>query len=235
MNAIGSAAGGLVPLVWARPGEPGAAVHGFAAGTLLGAGLLVLMPGAVPVLGEHVGVSVLAGFLILYLLDRILLGAEFGHGHGHAEAGHAHHMGALATAGFSVHTIADGAALGLTGVEPALGLPVFLGILFHEVPAKFVFARLLVASGARRSWVAAGVAGLAALLIGVAYLTRAIAHRLPQDAVPQGLGASAGMFLFLATSELLPREHEARRGRALATGAFLAGCGVAYLAHWIGE
>ena len=156
MNAIGSSAGGLLPIVWARPGEPGAAVHGFAAGTLLGAGLLVLIPGAVPRLGATVGISVLAGFLILYLLDRILLGAELGHGHGHVEAGHAHHMGALAIAGFSVHTIADGAALGLTGSEPALGLAVFLGILFHEVPAKFVFARLLVASGRERVWSPAG-------------------------------------------------------------------------------
>src|SRR5262245_20786639 len=92
MNGLGCMGGGVLPIVWSRPGEPGTAVHGFAAGTLLGAGLLVLIPGAIPVLGAKVGISVLAGFALLYLIDRLLVGGEVGHGEEHAEAGHAHHM-----------------------------------------------------------------------------------------------------------------------------------------------
>lgn len=235
LNGLGCAAGGFLPLAWARRGEPGGAVHGFAAGVLLGAAWLVLIPAAARDLGADVGVPVLSGFLVLYLLDRLLLGAEVHHGADHAEAGHAHHIGPLAVVGFSVHTLADGAALGLAGATPELGFPVLLGVLFHEAPAQFVFARLLVASGTRRSTIALGVALLSGSMVAMAYLARHFAGHVEARSVASGIGAAAGMFLFLATAELLPREHQGRRGRGVAMIAFFAGIGLSALAHWIGD
>lgn len=219
----------------ARRGEPGSAVHGFAAGTLLGAALFFLLPEAASPSVANVGYPVVAGFLALYLLDRILLGAELGHGEEHAEAGHAHHLGVLAAASFFVHTLADGSALGLTAAHPELTMAVWVGILLHEVPSKYVFARLLVASGTPRSWIAFAVLGLAALLIASAKISASIASRLPPSAVPHAMGASAGMFLFIATSELLPRMHMGRRGRFVAIGAFLFGLGGALAARELGH
>lgn len=227
-TGAGCAAGGLLPVVWADSGEPSPAVHGFAAGTLLGAGLLVLIPEAAPVLGAHVGTAVLAGFVALYSFDRWLLTEERGHGHGHAEAGHAHHVGTLAIAGFSVHTAADGAALGFASSDAKMGLPVFLGILFHEVPAQFVFARLLIASGVKRRWALAAVLIFASGMVGAAVAARAFSSVLDRSVVSAGLAASAGMFLFIATSELLPREHAGARGLS-STAAFFAGALVAFV------
>ena len=222
-------------MLGARRGEPGAAVHGFAAGTLLGAALFFLLPEASAPSVKNVGYPVIAGFLVLYFLDRLMLGAEMGHGEEHEEAGHAHHLGALALASFLVHTLADGSALGLTARRPELSLAVWIGILLHEVPAKYVFARLLVAAGLPRSWIALSVAGLAALLVATALAAAHLTRSLPESSVPIAMGASAGMFLFIATSELLPRMHVARRGRLVPIVAFLLGLAVALVAREIGE
>jgi zinc transporter ZupT len=234
VNGLGCAAGGVIPVVSARAGEPSPTAHGFAAGTLLGTALLILIPESAAVLGHEVGLAILCGFLALYALDRWLLTAEIGHGPGHAEPGHAHHVGTLAIAGFSAHALADGAALGVASFRPDVGMPVLLGVLFHEVPAKYVFARLLVASGTKRVWVLGAVVFLAALIIASAYATRSLSQSLPSITVPVGLAVSGGMFLYLSTAELLPREHDATGKSSRAVIAFFAGTGVAYLAHWIG-
>jgi ZIP family zinc transporter len=233
-SGAGCAAGGLVPVVWARAGEPSPYVHGFAAGTLLGAGLLVLIPEAAPSLGPNLGVAILVGFLGLYIFDRWLLTAEHSHGHGHAEAGHAHHLGALAVAGFTVHTFADGAALGLASSNAKVGVPVLLGTLFHEVPAQFVFARLLIASGVKRVFVFLAVAAFAASMIGAAVLVRAFSADVDPQAVSFGLATSAGMFLFLATAELLPREHRGASGLASSI-AFFAGTLVSFAGRYLAD
>lgn len=235
VNAAGCASGGLLPIVISRRGEPGAAVHGFAAGTLLGASLLVLTPEAAHALGAHVGYAVLAGFLLLYLLDRVLLGEEEHHGHEHTEAGHSHHVGALALAGFGMHTIADGAALGMTKTAPQLGYPVLAGILFHEVPAQYVFARLLVASGASRRSIVTFIGVLVLLMAGSAYGMSALAGSVAPSVVPWGLGISAGMFLFISTAELLPRVHRDAASRGRAPIAFIGGVLCAVAAHEIGH
>jgi len=235
LSAGGAAAGGIVPVVSARRGEPSAAVHGFGAGTLLGAAVFFLLPEAAADLPKGaVGYPLLAGFLVLYALDRLLLGAELHHEQGHAEAGHAHHLGALVAAGFAFHKIADGGALGVAGTRPELGSPVFVGILLHEVPATYVFSRLLVASGVRRLAIALAVLALSALFAASAFVAAAVTHHMDPRALPWAIGISAGMFLFLATSELLPRVHEAGHGRLAASLAFLGGLGVAVAAHELG-
>jgi zinc and cadmium transporter len=235
LSGVGVALGGLVPILGAKRGEPGASVHGFAAGTLLGVAVFFLLPESAASLGSHVGYPLLAGFLVLYLLDRILLGAEATHEAGHEEAGHAHHLAALTAAGFTLHKVADGGALGVTRANPELGLVVWASIFLHEVPATYVFSRLLVASGVRRRTIAAGVLGLTALLVGSAFATAALTDRLPARALPWALGSAAGMFLFLSTAELLPRVHAASGGRLVAVLAFLAGLGCAVAAHQLGE
>lgn len=235
VNGAGCTAGGLLSILLARRGEPAAAVHGFAAGTLLGAGLLVLMPESAEVLGARVGYAVLAGFLLLYLLDRSMLGAEEHHGHDHTVAGHAHHMGPLAIAGFSVHTVADGAALGLTKTSPELGIPVLVGILFHEIPAQYVFGRLLIASGVSRRTVFLMILGLAMLMAVSAYGVSLFTGEIAPRAVPWGLGVASGMFLFISTSELLPRVHQAGTARTSAMVSFFCGVLCAVVAHEIGH
>jgi zinc and cadmium transporter len=221
----GAALGGLLPILGARRGEPHPAVHGFAAGTLLGAALFFLLPESVETLGRRVGLPVVGGFLVLYLLDRLLLESEIHHDEGHAEVGHAHHLGTLAIVGFLFHTVADGAALGLASERPEVRLAVWVGILLHE----------MVAAGASRARIAAVVLGLAGLLVVSALTAAWAAGAVPARVVAVGLGASAGMFVFLATSELLPRVHVGRPGRALAIVTFLAGLAGALAAAELGH
>lgn len=230
-NGVACAAGGLLGTLRAQRGEPPAAVHAFAAGTLLGTSLMVILPEVTAKLHEDAGIPTVLGFIVLYLLDRMLLGEEENHGHGHTQAGHSHHLGKLAIASFSVHTVFDGAALGVTRGAPEIGLSVVAGILFHEVPAQYVFARLLVASGVKAKFVVLGVAALAVLMVGGAYATSAATPLLPHNAIPMGLGFAAGMFLFIATSELLPRVHALERGRVLSVVSFLGGLACAAVAH----
>jgi len=234
LNGAASAVGGVWPLLQARRGDPGAAIHGFAAGSLLGVALLVLVPESVHLLHENVGPPVLAGVLTLFLADRILIGVEHGHGEEHAAAGHSHHLGWLSLIGFTVHTVADGIALGFSGGRVDLGLPVFIGVALHEIPAKFILARLMIASGVQRIWVGAVVIALSALLMGSAWATESLTSVLSPVVAPWGLAYSAGMFTFLATSELIPSEHAGRRGRLTHVLWFVLGIAVAYGARLVG-
>ena len=139
-------------------------------------------------------------------------GHSHGHGHGHATTatagGSAGWLGALA--GLGVHSLFEGIALGASVVVTAngsalAGLATFLVILLHKPFDSMTLATLMARSGAvRRVQVLANI--LLALLVpaGIGlFWVGAVGHDVT-SAAAWALAFSAGMFVCIASSDLLP-------------------------------
>ena len=195
--------GSAVPLVISRERVPLQTFLGLSAGILLGAVFFHILPDAFGDLGGPVGPSVVVGFLVLYLLERFLLVHV-------CDAGdcEVHTLGTTAVFGLSIHALTEGVALGAAAQSATLSLAVFVAIVAHKAPASFALVAILLAEGATRMkaliWavVFAGLVPVGAFVYGV------VAGGLPPAAQGAALGFSAGTFLHIALSDLLPELHK---------------------------
>ena len=235
---LGALAGGALPLFASVRRSD--LLLSFSAGVMLGAAFFHMLPEAVDSAGGAVVPFVLVGFLVLYLLERFVLVhvcAEPGpnarlsttgaplrpsdpHDHHEHEDVHVHAdgtgcdvhtLGLAAWLGMSAHTLVDGFALGAASVEPELGLLVFLAILAHKVPNAFSLSAILLSEGYSRGRAVLMNAAFALMVpvgAGLYVLLREAVH--VERFTSLALAASAGTFLHLSLSDILPDLH--RRG-----------------------
>lgn len=218
IGGVLSLVGGAALLAWRKTTER-ALIHlaTFAAGALLGAAFLDLMPEAVELFEETgigvepMGIAVLVGIVSFFLLERLLL--RF-HGHNHKES-HITRTPWLLIIGDSLHNFADGVAIATTFlVNPAVGLVTALAVAAHEVPSEIGEFSVMLQAGWRRKrvffWnvVSAFMATVGAI---VTYLNRDFI----EPATPWILGATMGIFVYIAASDLIPEiHHKTRRDSA---------------------
>ncbi|MDP6461485.1 MAG: ZIP family metal transporter, partial [Gemmatimonadota bacterium] len=120
-------AGGLAPLAREWPRATLRLLLAFGTGVLLGAAFTHMIPEAVGLLGPDVGPPVLAGFLLIYVLERFVMV------HPCEEEGCAfHRMGVAAFIGITVHSLIDGLALGAAVAIPELSWAVAAAIILHK-------------------------------------------------------------------------------------------------------
>ncbi len=122
-----------------------------------------------------------------------------------------HTLGVAAWVGLSAHTVVDGFALAAASVSPELGLLVFLAILAHKVPNAFSLSAILLSEGYSRGKAVAMNAAFAVMVpvgAGLYVVLRELVQVQRFTAV--ALAASAGTFLHLSLSDILPDLH--RRG-----------------------
>ncbi len=115
---------------------------------------------------------------------------------------------AAAVGGLALHTFFDGVAIASSAtVSSRLGLIVFIAILLHKVPEGFTVASIVLASG-RSPRAARGATAIVALatLAGVAAVAAG------KDSVVYALPLSAGVTLYVATSDLIPEINKSERG-----------------------
>ncbi|HKC65932.1 MAG TPA: ZIP family metal transporter [Pyrinomonadaceae bacterium] len=193
---------------------------GLGAGVLLGAVFFDLLPEALAVAGEQgwnirivLGI-VVAGFLIFYLTERLLVL------HACPEddcTNQAHkHTGRLSAVGLIVHSTLDGAAIGAASlVSWQTGLLVALAVIAHD-SSDGLNTILLVTHGerARRNdYLFLALDAIAPVIGGLI----ALVALPPASALAVFLGFASGFFLYTATSDLLPEAH--RRSPSLAVAA----------------
>ncbi|MEX1183201.1 MAG: ZIP family metal transporter [Gemmatimonadota bacterium] len=175
-----------------------------AAGALLGAALFHLMPEAAELFGagKKFGCGIFAGFFGFLLLERFL------RLHQHVHRAHDEHRTApfavLNLAGDAVHNFIDGAIIGAAFMmDTRLGVTTTFAVILHEVPQELGDFGVLVH---------AGHAPLRAIMLNFAVATTAFAGGAAthiagarMEAVVHGLlPVSAGMFLYIAASDLIP-------------------------------
>lgn len=260
---LASLAGGWLPLVVRLTHRVMQVALSFVAGVMLGVGLLHLLPHAVAEthsVDQVVG-WMLIGFVAMFFLERVFHfhsheapGGEDEHEHcDHDHAHHQHHAEAHAEAppdahklswagvaiGLSLHTLADGVALGAavtaewhagTGFLLA-GLGTFLAIVLHKPFDAMAIGTLMAAGrwpvGARHL-----VNAVFAMMIPVGALAFFLGvTRWGTDAhvfIGCALAFSAGTFLCISASDLLPELQFHRHDRLLLSLALLLGLALAW-------
>lgn len=224
---VAALASAALPVLLPRLQDRAHFLLSFAAGVMLGAAFFHMLPEAVDGGGIEALPWALAGFVFLFSLERYVLihwckEDEACEVHG----GHHHHLratGLAALVGLSIHTLVDGFALG-AAVAGGVGTSVFLAILFHKVPNSFSLASILVYGRYARRTVAAYV-GLFVLMLPLG----ALLYFLLDGALDHGtfgaraLAFSAGTFLHLAVSDLIPDLHRHRDHRLALSLTLVAG------------
>ena len=208
----------------------------FAAGALLGTVFLDLLPEAASEGGKPVFQWVLVGMILFFLLERFVL--EFHHQHTHShEPNEAPEMQDAAVPliilGDAVHNFIDGVVIaGTFLVSIPLGIVTTLAVAAHEIPQEIGDFGLLLHRGVSKKRVllynvlgglATVVAAVITYFVGARVITR----------MPIFLSLTAGFFIYIAASDLIPEIHR-KRGRVASgfidTGLLLAGIAVVWVA-----
>jgi zinc and cadmium transporter len=138
-----------------------------------------------------------------------------------------HTLGLAAFAGMSAHTLVDGFALGAATVDPQLGVLVFLAILAHKIPNSFSLSTILRAEGYSRGKALAMNAAFALMVplgAGIYLVVNELVH--VETFTSYALAASAGTFLHLSFSDILPDLHRRGGSKWQLSGALVVGLGV---------
>jgi zinc and cadmium transporter len=225
---LGALAGAVVPL---RAGTTRLVTFmAFAAGVMFGAAFFHMLPEAYR--GGGIGAFWLlpVGFVFLFLLERYVLVHACEEPPDCAEHMHSPAMGVTAFAGLAVHTLFDGVALGSAIVEN-VGLTAFIAITAHKVPSSLSLAAVMKAEGrsSRSILVYAALYGLMVPAGAVAWY--ALYAVVPFEKFsPLALAFSAGSFLYIAVSDLLPHINRHGKDKRLRNVlALLAGLGVMFV------
>lgn len=203
--------GGLLPLR-RKPWPQRALLRfmAFGSGVLLGAAFLHIIPEAVALSGSRAGLGLAGAFVAIFAVE------QFGLAHACPECVaerpcRVHPMGWIAFSALGLHSLVDGLtiAAGFAASE-ALGIMATAAVLVHKVPTGISLAAILLDAGFSSR-------GAFLLTVGVALATPVgtlaswgLLIQLTPGTLAAILGVSAGSFVYIGASDILPRLHEER-------------------------
>ena len=178
----------------------------YSAGTILGAALFDLLPEAVELVDEALVFPIVAaGFVFFLFLERVIY---WYHGHGHENE----HGEEKVTMGFAylnlvgdfIHNFIDGMIIAAGFINGfVVGLTAAIAVLFHELPQEMGDYGILVYAGIeRRRALALNFLAAVSVVVGGAFGSLFIAS--VEELGGWMVAFSAGAFLFLSASELIP-------------------------------
>jgi zinc transporter ZupT len=178
-------------------------MSGLAAGYLISVTLVRVLPEAVEQGGEGMALWALGGFILVHIIEHGI-SPHFHYGEeSHAHAGSSL-TGVLALIGLSLHSFMDGMSItaGLR-THTNLGLLMFMGVLLHRIPEGATISSIFLVRGFgdRGAIRAAGVLALAAIL-------GSVSQGIFRIELGPVLGLSAGLGLYVASSDLLPEAQK---------------------------
>jgi zinc and cadmium transporter len=225
-----SLVGGFLPLLRELSQRALALLLSFSAGVLLGAVFFHMLPETGRVLSESIGWPILAGFLLIFIMERFV----FVHACEERECD-IHQMGIPAFLGISLHSLLDGIALGAGLILPRLGPVVLLAVLIHKMPDSISISSILLSAGWSRRKVA-----LLNLLFSLttpvgALLAYLFFRALSPEHVAVAIGISAGTFLAIATADILPQVHRVEQRNPLTLVFLLGGLAVSWLGRLLAQ
>ncbi len=193
----------------------------FAAGVLLATAFLELLPEAVE-LAKHGDVfpAALGAMIGFFVLERVIRGF-----HVH-EDGQSHAVTSryLILVGDGLHNFIDGVAIAASFLaNPTLGVVTTLAITAHEVPQEIADYGILV-SGAFAPRTALLLNFLSGLTAVVGAVLCFVLEGFVERHLAWFMAATAGMFIYIAASDLIPELHHSRhRNTWMATVPFFFG------------
>ncbi|MDO8474283.1 MAG: ZIP family metal transporter [bacterium] len=225
LGSVGALIGGLILLSRERFAlKISHYLASFAAGVLLASAFFDLLPEAAHS-GEKTGTNVffwaLMGMLLFFVIERFI------HWFHHHEEYHEHEKEGQSTIpliiiGDTVHNFVDGIVIAATFlVDIQLGIVTTLAVAAHEIPAEIADFGLMLHKGLSKiKIILVNILSASAAFLG-ALITYFLGNVL-EAYLPIALAATAGFFIYIAASDLIPEIHyEKRRGVALTKTALL--------------
>ena len=207
---------------------------GFAAGALFGDAFIHLLPEAVETFGFgiEISLSILAGIAFSFIVEKFI---RWRHCHIPTSEEHPHPMATMNLVGDAVHNFIDGAiiAAGYLASFP-VGFATTMAVLFHEIPQEIGDFGVLIH---------AGVPGKKALFLNFVTALTAIAGAVSVlllgslvDKIEFFITPfAAGMFIYIAGSDLIPELHKREENLAKSFFLLLVFCaGIAAMALLLG-
>lgn len=189
----------------------------FSAGVLLSTGLNHMLPDSFSAAGRWAPVSVSAGFLLLYLSEKVTMI--------HAcqeEECQAHEFGRFALLGIGFHSFLDGFAIAVSlAFGVSLGILVIVAVLLHRLPTGISIASVMLVNHypLKRAWFGLILIGFLAIVGAFIGLILPVKD---SATLPAAVGLTAGTFVYISTSDLLPMAHQSTRDYRVPI-AFLVG------------
>lgn len=182
----------------------------FAIGALLGAVFLDILPEAMETgKGATVSGTILAGILLFFTLEKLLLWRHCHHDHCEVHDSHSHgRSGTMIMVGDTFHNFVDGviiAAAFLTDTH--LGIVTALAIIAHEIPQEVGDFLILLHSGYSKAQ-ALRVNLLSSLAMLAGGVLAYFALQSAQNIVPSLLALSAASMIYVAVADLIPGLHK---------------------------
>lgn len=183
----------------------------FGAGALLAAAFLDLLPEAFEI-GEprELLLWALGGFTLFFVLERCASWFHHHHEHGDTENKNKQQR-RLIVIGDIMHNAIDGVAIGAAFLaNPAVGVVTTIAVSAHEIPKELgTFALLLSRGWKDKTVLLANVAtALATILAAVVVYLLGSDSQLPIGPL---LALTAGFFIYVAASDIIPDIHEQPR------------------------
>ena len=237
-----SLAGGVLSVVAAAAVSVTLGAHrvsmliSYAIGALLGASFLEILPHALEH-GEphHMAATVLAGILIFFVLEKLVLWRHCHHDHceAHEAQAPAHdhgRSGLLILVGDTFHNFVDGILIAAAFLENTeLGIVTALAIIAHEIPQEVGDYLILLHSGySKAKALAFNLLSSLATLVGAMLAYFALSELTSW--IPSLLGLAAASMIYVAVADLIPGLHKRTELKATVQQVLLIVLGVASIA-----
>lgn len=181
-----------------------------AIGALLGDVFIHIIPETYEKIGNPtlISIALIGGILIFFILEKVLHWHH--HEPGHAEE-HPHPVGKMLLIGDGVHNFIDGlimAASYLVSIE--IGVATTIAVILHEIPQEIGNFGVLIHAGysnARALW----YNFLSALMAVAGAVAGLVLSGLAEQSSLFLLPLTAGGFIYIALSDLIPELHKDKR------------------------
>ena len=236
LGSVVSLSGGILLLLSKHRDKLATYATAFAAGALLAAAFVDLIPEAFSIGDTQlVSYGIFAGILLFFILEG---GLHWFHRHRqNSEDKQTDPVVPLIIIGDTVHNFIDGVAIAAGFlVSPSIGIIVTLAVAAHEIPQEIGDFGLLLKRGVKRGKVLLfnALSAVATTVGAIIFFT--IGQNNEFEIAPV-LGIIAGFFIYVAVSDIIPSIHQ-KRSRSniirdsiiLIIGAVVVGV-VIYLLH----
>lgn len=225
LGSIGGLAGGLTLILNKEFAlKVSHVIAAFAAGTFLGAAFFDLLPQAsheAEKLNINIYSWVLLGIIFFFIIERFI------HWFHHHEKHHEHQKETKSTVpliiiGDTIHNFVDGVVIAATFlVSVPLGIVTTFAVFAHELPQEIGDFGLLLHKGlTRKKVILVNILSASSAFLG-AILTYILGDFF-ESYIPILLALTAGFFIYIATSDLIPEiNYEKRKGLALVESLLL--------------
>lgn len=196
----------------------------FGAGALLAAAFFDLLPEAFEMgSARELLLWMLCGFLVFFLVERVA--GWFHRHHEHEDiTGRHESQRRLIVFGDFAHNAIDGAAIGAAFVaNPVLGIITTIAVSAHEIPKELGTFALLLSRGWRdkTALLANILTAVATIVVAVIVYLLGSSEQLPIAIL---LAVTAGFFVYIAASDIIPDIHEQpRRPGMIQAGMLILG------------